>query len=66
MESYPHNSEPDTLVYTLVKVYAGATESDPNGIRQHRFVKVRHKMIGNVLHGQVIRPGARLLFANER
>ena len=31
METYPHNSEPDTLVYTLVKVYAGATESDPNG-----------------------------------
>ena len=31
MESYPHNSEPDTLVYTLVKVYSGATESDPNG-----------------------------------
>ena len=31
MESYPHNSEPDTLVYSLVKVYSGATEIDPNG-----------------------------------
>ena len=31
MENYPHNSEPDTLVYTLVKVFSGPTEGDPNG-----------------------------------
>ena len=31
METYPNNSEPDTLVYTLVKVYSGPTEIDPNG-----------------------------------
>ena len=31
MESYPHNSDPDTLVYSLAEIFSGPTESDPNG-----------------------------------